>query len=279
MNTNSHTLIRMISMNINLSPKKTLEQASPYELSENSLEKIKSHNESYKLINLEGFHLRSPKCLQRRWDYFWSKAIETDGSQARRHIVMVSKFKQAILSLREYCEKNDLTDEMHDLYARLLQKQYGEYFSEESIEYLENLIFHTFENLKFNIFIGCKNWNSGISDAKCRIENKENSILNKIDQSDTVNEVKKHIVNWKRESVLIKKLYKNHEYHNIRIEIQNIIESIMSLDESASSLKLIKTDVIERIGVSKMEITIYCMFPTKRMQVKLEWGTHRKTWE
>jgi hypothetical protein len=220
------------------------------ELSDQKLrgvEACKKHKKLYRPTIPQESTIRSLQPMQRQWDHFWSEAIQIEGNQAKRHILMASCFKKAILSLKEYGEKNNLTKEIHHLYVQLLHEYYEDQFDDKSMEYLETLMFYTLHNLKLNIFIGCTHWNGGINDTLCRIQNTEKSLLTSINESKTVREIKRHIKNWQDENILIKKPFKDAEYKHIRIDIQEMILSMTGIHEDALSLKIIKKDLTEHI--------------------------------
>ena len=248
--THNHLSPRMISSKINLSPHKIPEYEAFTDFSDNKLRDVKAcreYKELYKPITPKESTIRSLQPMKRQWDVFWSQAIQIDGSQARRHILMVSNFKKAIVALKDYCQKNNLKKDIHQLYAQLLNQYYGDNFNEKDMQYLENLMFYTLHNLKFNIFIGNRHWNGGINDTLSCIKNTEDSLLTSIKESKTMKELKRHISNWQNKGILIKKEYKDDNYKNIRIEIQDMILSMTSFDVSHLSLDIVKKDLTERI--------------------------------
>jgi len=192
--------------------------------------------------------IRSPQTTnKKKWDDFWSKVIKIDGSQTRRHIIMSSTFKKAIRSLKEHSQKNSLKKELQVLYADLLGKYYGCALTEKSLPDLEGLMFHALHNLRFNIFIGCKNWNMGISDGLRKIEETEKETLLNLEKATTLHEVKERIKDWYNQNVLMQQSFNDASYQNVRIEIQDMIELMTHFDPKSRLLNDVKKDLGERI--------------------------------
>jgi hypothetical protein len=184
---------------------------------------------------------------QKKWDDFWSKAIKIEGDQTRRHIIMSSTFKKSIRSLQAYAQQNNLKKELQILYAALLGEYYGCELTEKKLSYLESLMFYTLHNLRFNIFIGCKNWNMSISDALLKIEETEEQTLLQLEKATHTNEINTLIKNWYHQNVLIQQSFKDQQYQNIRIEIQDMIQSMTHFESKNIPIDDLKKDLKERI--------------------------------
>ncbi len=195
------------------------------------------------------------KRFARRWSSFWKSGINIEQGHARRHIVMSSTIKQTIVAMRGYALDPNTEESLTDL-MELYAVRLAHYYQVDPIEggdldYLEELLFYTLHNLKFNITIGDTYWNSAISDMASKIYSKERNAIDTIRGATTSGEVYEILAALKQKYMSTDKTFARAAYSDIRKALDTIsCEVLMSFEEASQesrSLEQLKEESIEKI--------------------------------
>jgi hypothetical protein len=175
---------------------------------------------------------RSDKHLSRAWDKFWATHISAPSDYSRRHIVMTKVFKNCLSAMRHHAldsTDHNLERNLRKLYADCLNNYEGtdQHSESDDLISLETDLFHTFHNLRFNIFLGDSVWNSAMSDSATVLKNAEDQVLADIASATDPIALDNLIHQWFDNCVDFDKKFKNAEYERARKAIRDNIQEML----------------------------------------------------